>query len=227
MNDLSHWDFSADFTGAQAVALVFGMDLNDIQAKQSMGVLGADASAKFAPACERMKQCYDATRGFYLDSMRPPRDWDEKRPPVMLTSIEMDRRMRELDSDLDHYFCNWLGDDSYSGFENQRFSRAQITQWLKDIGQKTAYEFTADAAMAALVVAISPTVSGSTSSRETTTYLNIIGALVELIQTPREGRNSEAAVIRELLENYPEKSGISKRTLEDKFSKAKQTLQSV
>ena len=61
MNDLSHWDFSVDFTGAQAVALIFGLDLNDIQAKQCMGVLGADASSKFAPAYDRMKHCYDAT----------------------------------------------------------------------------------------------------------------------------------------------------------------------
>lgn len=141
MNDLSHWDFSADFTGAQAVALVFGLDLNDIQAKQSMGVLGADASAKFAPACERMKQCYDATRGYYLDSLRPPHDWDEKRPPVMLHSVEMSRRLQAIDPELDHYFCNWLGDDSYSGFETQRFDREAIGNWLGSIGQTSAYPF--------------------------------------------------------------------------------------
>ena len=147
MNDLSHWDFSADFTGAQAVALVFGLDLNDIQAKQSMGVLGADASAKFAPACERMKQCYDATRGYYLDSLRPPRDWDEKRPPVMLGSVEMNRRLRELDPEFDHYFCNWMADDSYSGFETQRFDRVAIDQWLSCIGQTSAYPFVGSTAI--------------------------------------------------------------------------------
>ena len=146
MNDLSHWDFSADFTGAQAVALVFGLDLNDIQAKQSMGVLGADASAKFAPACERMKQCYDAARGYCHDSLRPPRDWDEKRPAVMLHSVELSRRIQELDPEFDHYLCNWLGDDSYSGFETQRFARSEIVAWLACIGQVSIYAF--DGAMA-------------------------------------------------------------------------------
>lgn len=60
-----------------------------------------------------------------------------------------------------------------------------------------------------------------------TTYLNTIGALVELIQTPRSGRDSEAAVIREILDNYGERPGISKRTLEGLFPEAKKRVQSV
>lgn len=224
MSDLAHWDSSVDFTGAQAVALVFGLDLNEIEAKQSIGTLGVDASAKFGPALERMKQCYDAARRYYHDSLRPPRDWDEKRPAVMLDSVELSRRIRELDPEFDHHLCNWLGDDSYSGFDAQRFDRAQVARWLSDIGQKSRYQFTANTVLAA---AVPPPTSGSLSQRETTTYLNIIGALLELIQAPRPGRNSEAAVIRELLDNYSEKPGISKRTLEDKFSKAKQALHSV
>lgn len=57
-----------------------------------------------------------------------------------------------------------------------------------------------------------------------TTYLNTIGALVELIQSPRPGRDSEAAVIRELLLNYGERPGIGKRTLETIFPMARQRL---
>ena len=143
----------------------------------------------------------------------------------MLDSIEMSRRLRDLDHDLDHYFCNWLGDDNYSGFETQRFSCSTVAQWLSAIKQKSVYKFTEDTALAALPAAVSPTPS-KLSPRETTTYLNIIGALLELIQTPRAGRDSEASAIRELLENYPEKEGISKRTLEKKFSQAKKVLQS-
>ena len=141
MTNLAHWDFAADFTGEQAVALVFGLDLIDIQAKQSMGLLGADASAKFVPACERMKQCYDAARGYCSDSLRPPRDWDNKRPAVMLASVELSRRMQELDPEFDQYLCNWLGDDSYSGFATQRFARSEIVAWLACIGQVSIYAF--------------------------------------------------------------------------------------
>jgi hypothetical protein len=62
------------------------------------------------------------------------------------------------------------------------------------------------------------------SSRERTTYLNIVAALLELTLTPREGRTSEARVIREMIENYGEKPGISERTLAQKFAEAKRSL---
>ncbi len=62
------------------------------------------------------------------------------------------------------------------------------------------------------------------SSRERTTYLNIVAALLELTLTPREGRTSEARVIREIVENYGEKPGISERTLAQKFAEAKRSL---
>jgi hypothetical protein len=62
------------------------------------------------------------------------------------------------------------------------------------------------------------------SPRERTTYLNIIGAMLELLQTPRPGRVSDAAVIRELEENYKDKPGIRERTLQDKFAAAKRSL---
>lgn len=58
------------------------------------------------------------------------------------------------------------------------------------------------------------------------TYLTIIGALVELIRTPRTGRDSDAAVIRELIDNYSDKPGISKTTLEAKFAGARRQLNS-
>lgn len=64
------------------------------------------------------------------------------------------------------------------------------------------------------------------SPRAETTYLNIIGALLELVRTPRDGRDSDAAVIRELIENYSDKPGISKTTLEAKFADARRRLNS-
>lgn len=62
------------------------------------------------------------------------------------------------------------------------------------------------------------------TGRERDTLLTIIGVLLELIQSPKLGRDSEAAVIKEMLLNYDEKSGISKRTLEQKFAAAKRVL---
>lgn len=60
--------------------------------------------------------------------------------------------------------------------------------------------------------------------RERDNLLTVVGVLVELIQSAKAGRDSEAAVIEEMVENYGEKPGISKRTLEQKFAEAKRVL---
>lgn len=62
------------------------------------------------------------------------------------------------------------------------------------------------------------------TDRERSGLLNIIGAMLELLQTPRAGRESDAAVITELVKNYSDKYGISKSNLEGKFSAAKRSL---
>ena len=63
--------------------------------------------------------------------------------------------------------------------------------------------------------------------RAEATYLNIIGAMLDLLRSPRPGREeSDAAVIRELIENYSDKPGISKTTLETKFAEARRRLNS-
>jgi hypothetical protein len=62
------------------------------------------------------------------------------------------------------------------------------------------------------------------SSRELTTYLNIIGAMLELLKSPRPGRDGNAAIIRELVDNYSDKHGVSKTSLENKFADAARSL---
>ena len=64
------------------------------------------------------------------------------------------------------------------------------------------------------------------AARSEATYLIIIGGLLELVRTPRPGRDSDAAVIRELIDNYSDKPGISKTTLEAKFADARRRLNS-
>lgn len=64
----------------------------------------------------------------------------------------------------------------------------------------------------------------SLTKRERTTLLNIVAAQLELLQAPRPGRVSDAAVIAELVANYGDKPGIATSTLEGKFSEAKRSL---
>jgi hypothetical protein len=64
-------------------------------------------------------------------------------------------------------------------------------------------------------------------SRERNSLLTIIGALLELVQSPRPGReDGQAAIISELLDNYSEKEGISKSNLENRFAEANRCLRS-
>ena len=60
--------------------------------------------------------------------------------------------------------------------------------------------------------------------RQESTYLNTIAVLLELIQTPKPDRGSAADVIKEMVENYKDASGISKTQLEKTFAKANRNL---
>ena len=66
--------------------------------------------------------------------------------------------------------------------------------------------------------------------RAETTYLNIIGAMAALFLgrspagKPHSVFTSQSAVIDQLVANYGDKSGVSKRNLEEKFAAAKKSL---
>lgn len=61
-------------------------------------------------------------------------------------------------------------------------------------------------------------------NRERETLMTIIGVMLELLKTPKSGRDSDAAVIKEMLDNYGDKPGIKERTLQEKFPAAKRIL---
>jgi len=81
-------------------------------------------------------------------------------------------------------------------------------------------------ALESQVLAKNSTEGKEFSPKERNTLLTIIGVLLELIQHHKPGRDSEAAVIQEMLLNYEDKTGIGKRTLEGKFAEAKRILRS-
>jgi hypothetical protein len=75
-------------------------------------------------------------------------------------------------------------------------------------------------------------INTSLTQKEKTTYLNIIGGLLELMlgETPAGNKQSvfkdNTAIINALLAHHDGKQGISKRTLESKFAAAKRSLDS-
>lgn len=68
------------------------------------------------------------------------------------------------------------------------------------------------------------------SLRSETTYLNIIGGLLDLMLSnspsgkPQSVFSNQSAIISVLVAHHPNKPGISQRTLEEKFSEAKSSL---
>ena len=68
------------------------------------------------------------------------------------------------------------------------------------------------------------------SERAEATYLNIIGAMLALMLgkspagKPQSVFENQAAIISALLGHYEGKPGISSRTLEEKFARAKKSL---
>lgn len=77
-----------------------------------------------------------------------------------------------------------------------------------------------------------PGVAAVLSPRAESTYLNIIGAMLELVLgktpagKPQSVFESQAAVIEALIVRNPNAPGISKTTLEDKFAKGRRHLNS-
>jgi hypothetical protein len=70
--------------------------------------------------------------------------------------------------------------------------------------------------------------NGSTSPRAETSYLNTVGALLELLltkgTTARGSFPSEAAVITAIRERHPKTPGLSQRALEERFAQATRIL---
>jgi hypothetical protein len=105
------------------------------------------------------------------------------------------------------------GDHMYG--HHRFFEPAAATRWAE--GKFPAFPYKAsDFEDASAGVATDE----ATSPSEKRTYLNTIGALLALVLNPRDGRKTQADVIGELIDNYAEKQGIAKSTLERTFAAA-------
>jgi hypothetical protein len=103
-------------------------------------------------------------------------------------------------------------------------ARRDLKQWMESEfeGEKPAFLFGEIDVGKSRVPTVSP--------RAETTYLNIIGALLDLLvdKDSTSGKRSrfpsQAAVIGALESRFPGKEGLSERTLQDKFAAAKRSL---
>jgi hypothetical protein len=204
MSKFSHWMVVESFRWNEAACLIAGVDPGD-----GSGPL----NAKAIPMVNRVRDAYDEARRSHIGEISNQTDEHTMdRPqlaPVHLQSIAMLKRQ----GDDAHRFHAWLT-SRFADIDRQRFSRQEIMRWLRVINVAPGFNFGP----------IATATERPMEARERKTLLNIIGVLLELIQTPTGKRDSAAAVIDEMLANYSDKQGIAKRTIEEKFAAANESL---
>jgi hypothetical protein len=138
MNDLREWDFAIDFTGVEAAALIVGENPT------------IESDDRKRPVVDRMRRAYESKRRHYLQQVDPNSEGvSEKHQSQFLSSDAMARYysnyvdcvLSGIEDGREQVFWNWLKRDVQSGFEAQRFTRGELSRWLRVIGMTSAYNF--------------------------------------------------------------------------------------
>lgn len=139
MDSLTHWDYAQQFSGAEAAALIVGIDPNipNISDKDQSGVKVALERMKLNYQHALMKHAYESINmnieGYVVS---------ENNFPFALTSLTLNRlRLLNDSDDEDTSFSEWLLDEKASSFDEQRFSRNAIADWLDACQLYSAYPF--------------------------------------------------------------------------------------
>ena len=130
MTDFSHWDFAENFSGYDAAALILGIEPTE----------GSNEQARIGPVVTRMKKCYLASRSTVADVQRQDgsnADFNKYLLPKKLLSNGLLARVAQPRNGLDI----WLNDVRCFGFDEQEFSRDELTRWLSVIRIKSIYQF--------------------------------------------------------------------------------------
>ncbi len=186
----------------------------------------------FRPA-RRGDDCYDFVKRLQVDADLFAHPIDKP------TSWALELFVSKVN--LDAYACMWYDLDYLSrpGREEQKAARREAV-WRETLRGLRCEPYAAAVPNPAewdISISESNTVRGEVGTRTVAAELNkpisdkerdnllrLIGALLELVQSPRPGRDSDAAVIRELVDNYGDKPGMSKSNLDRKIPEAKRSL---
>lgn len=155
MTDLSQWDFAEEFTGVEAAALIIGCDPSST----------ALASTELVRV--RVRRDYEALNGWYAGEVAkifrfsapqgPVKaqqdlqrrmfeileDERKKQPIDRLESVRMQEMRAYGESETARMIDVFRGfsDRQASAYVLQRFSRQELSRWLKVIGMKSVYQF--------------------------------------------------------------------------------------
>ena len=225
MTDLSHWDFSESFTVLKADHLILGIEPENHGFLADKNQVFFEYRGPALPVIGRMARAYKSALSNLKDAAQYLADADPRFQEMEMDPLDLQSETLEAPWRERTFSSLGIFDDPEleTSFSDQRFDRSEIARWLAEIGMQSAYQFEKIGGNQVDLENLE-TNAKSLANREKVTLLNIIGVMLELMKSLKLGRNSDAAVIKEMIENYPEKQGISKRTLEEKFAAANKSL---
>jgi hypothetical protein len=225
LEDLSVWDFSESFTADEILGLILGTGNHHEYLWEVK-----------KPPYQRMVKAFEAAHqqifGAYLDADIPfegdPAYEIPYRSPINLHSMR-DQDARKKPSTANVRLA------ANESFDDARFSRVEIDRWLQAINAKSRYSFCLEVSSEPATndkKPITPTEleDRPLNSRERTTYLNIIGGLLDLMlgSTPggqkKSAYDTRDAIISAMLAHHGGKPGIAESTLDKKFTEAKRSV---
>ena len=215
MDDLSHYDLFTVFTAHEAACLAAGLDprSGNGDARSATIEYAMENSLNWVVGNALWALTHDLPEGALPDWALLPTEFEQ--------ALEMPRPIFANDGE-GIAWLNRLRQKRKSSEKGLMFRREELHRWfkLKGVGYAPRYEFVKNSA----AVMSEVDQAGPIAQRERTTYLNTIAALLEMLRTPRDGRITQEDVIVELIENYSEKQGIAKSTLERTFAQANRCL---
>jgi hypothetical protein len=191
MADLSHWDFADEFTAQEAASLILGVDPM---------IDGEAVRAK--PIFEKLRSCYHSAWGYWHTRCDGNFELNEHvtLPDIAIQSVTMASYggmfvRHGFTEKGKEFFCRWVGwetseDGEFSGFLHQRYSRQELSRWLKALGLSSAYQFVATEAVRKNAVDV------DLGKRERDTLLGIIAALCQEAKIPYEKPAKAAGMIQ-------------------------------
>jgi len=138
MTDLSHWDFVEHFSGYEAAALILGLEPRQSN-DETVRVITGRMERDYQNAIDHRP--WDVS-GNPLENQVVQQGTDHRQ--ILLISADMEELHQFFSlpgTDPQRYEIEWRADRSHLKFSNQKFSRKQLTGWLKAIGMKSVYQF--------------------------------------------------------------------------------------
>jgi hypothetical protein len=133
--DLSHWDFAEQFFGWDAAALILGVEPRESE----------DDELRVRVVYDRLEEEYEKTRNDLFEDVI---FWNESFEQYTLPKL-MSVKMEELYDSARlrkniETFRDWLNNSRQAQFQNQKFSRKALAEWLRSIKMVSVYSFSGD-----------------------------------------------------------------------------------